>query len=128
MTGEGGGATILVIALCAFVATVGVGTASIGALFDAREQAATAAEAAALAAAVATYPPTGAGSPQKLAAEYAALNGARMVSCWCDVDSTLQARVVAITVSLTADVPLFGEVLVGKTARAEFDPRSWLGR
>jgi hypothetical protein len=128
MTGEGGGATILVIALCAFVATVGVGTASLGVLFDAREQAATAAEAAALAAAVATYPPTMAGSPQKLAAEYASLNGARLVSCWCVVDSTLRARVVAITVALSADVPLFGEVLVGKTARAEFDPRSWLGR
>lgn len=128
MTDDRGAATILVIGLCAFIATIGVGTAALGVLFDAREQAATAAEAAALAAAVATYPPTGAGSPRELAAEYAARNGARMVSCWCPVDGSLSVRVVAITVALSTDIPVFGEVLVGKTARAEFNPRSWLGR
>jgi hypothetical protein len=128
MSDDRGTATILMIGMCALVATVGVATAALGALFDAREQAATAAEAAALAAAVATYPPVGAGSPEPLAAEYASRNGARMVSCWCPVDGALRARVVAVTVALTADIPVFGEVLVGKTARAEFDPRAWLGR
>ncbi len=120
--------TILMVALCAVVATIGIATAALGVLFDAREKAATAAEAAALAAAVATYPPTGAGMPESLAAEYAARNDAEMVSCWCPVDGTLRTRVVAVTVALTADIPVFGEVLVGKTARAEFDPRAWLGR
>ena len=128
MTGDRGGITILMVAVCALVATIGVATAALGVLFDARERAATAAEAAALAAAVATYPPTGAGMPESLAAEYAARNNAEMVSCWCPVDGTLQTRVVAVTVALTADIPVFGEVLVGKTARAEFDPRAWLGR
>ncbi|HEX9864102.1 MAG TPA: hypothetical protein VGC03_03960 [Acidimicrobiia bacterium] len=128
MTADRGAATVLLVGLCALVAAIGVGSAALGVLFDAREQAATAAEAAALAAAVATFPPTGARSPQTLAAEYATRNGARLVSCWCDVDGSMAVRVVAVTVALTADLPLFGEVLVGKTARAEFDPGAWLGR
>jgi len=128
MTGERGAGTILMIGLCALIAAIGVGTAALGVLFDARENAATAAEAAALAAAVATYPAAAAGAPEDLAAEYASRNGARIVSCWCPVDPTLRSRVVAVTVASSADVPLFGEVLVGKTARAEFEPRDWLGR
>jgi hypothetical protein len=125
---EKGAGTILILGLCGLVATVGVGTAGLGVLFDAREKAATAAEAAALAAAVATYPPAADGPPERLASEMARRNGARLISCWCDVDLSLDARVVAATVALTADLPLFGEVDVGKTARAEFDPRLWLGR
>jgi Flp pilus assembly protein TadG len=128
MRGERGAGTILMIGLCALIAAIGVGTAALGVLFDARENAATAAEAAALAAAVATYPSAAGRAPGDLAAEYASRNGARVVSCWCPVDPTLRPRVVAVTVALTADVPLFGEVLVGKTARAEFEPRAWLGR
>lgn len=128
MTGERGAMTILMIGLCALVAAIGVATAALGVLFDAREKAATAAEAAALAAAVATYPPTGAEAPDDLAAEYASRNGARLVNCQCPVDGTLRSRVAAVTVELEANVPLFGEVLVGKTARAEFEPRAWLGR
>ena len=116
------------LGLCGLVAVVGVGTAALGVLFDAREKAATAAEAAALAAAVATYAPAADQTPDHVAAILARQNGARLISCWCDLDSSLRARVVAVTVALTADVPLFGEVAVGKTARAEFDPRLWLGR
>jgi hypothetical protein len=116
------------LGVCGLVASIGVGTAALGALFEARERAATAAEAGALAAAVATYPPAADGSPDRLAAELAGRNGARLISCWCDVDVSLRPRVVAVTVALTADVPLFGEVTLGKTARAEFEPRLWLGR
>ncbi|HEU5111855.1 MAG TPA: Rv3654c family TadE-like protein [Acidimicrobiia bacterium] len=128
MIGDRGAGTILMIGFCALVAAVGVATTALGVLFDAREQAATAAEAAALAAAVATYPPAGADDPGDVAGEYAVRNGARVVSCSCQTDPTLQPRVVAVTVALRADVPMFGEVLVGKTARAEFEPRAWLGR
>ncbi len=128
MTGERGAMTILMIALCALVATIGVATAALGVLFDAREQAATAAEAAALAAAVATYPPTGSDEPEGMAADFASRNGARLVSCVCPIDRTLRPRVVAVTVALEANIPMFGEVLVGRTARAEFEPRVWLGR
>jgi secretion/DNA translocation related TadE-like protein len=128
MSGERGAATILMVGCCALIATVGVASAAIGVLFDAREKAATAAEAAALAAAVATYPPTGSGDPDALAAEFASRNGARLVTCSCRVDGSIRSRVVVVTVALAAEVPLFGEVLVGKTARAEFEPRAWLGR
>lgn len=128
MSGDRGATTILVVALSAFIAVIGIATAALGLLFDARERAATAAEAAALAAAVATYPPTGAGFPTGVAVEYAARNGSRLVSCWCPVDGTLQSRVVVVTVTLTTELPVLGEVTVGKTARAEFDPRAWLGR
>jgi Flp pilus assembly protein TadG len=128
MSDDRGGMTVLMVAMCTVVAGVGIGTAALGVLFDAREQAATAAEAAALAAAVATYPATGAGSPEGLAAEFAQRNGARLISCWCPVEGGLHARAVAVTVSLDVDLPLFGEVMVAKTARAEFDPRAWLGR
>jgi Flp pilus assembly protein TadG len=128
MTGDRGAMTILMIGLCALIATVGVASTALGILFDAREKAATAAEAAALAAAVATYPPTGSGDPGALAADFASRNGARLVTCSCRVDGSLRPRVVVVTVALIAEVPLFGEVLVGKTARAEFEPRAWLGR
>jgi hypothetical protein len=123
-----GAGTVLILGLCGLVATVGVGTAALGVLFDAREKAAAAAEAAALAAAVATYPAAADGPPARLASMMAGHNGARMISCSCDLDASLDARVVAVTVALTADVPLFGEVDVGRTARAEFEPRLWLGR
>ena len=128
MTGERGAMTILMVGLCALVAVVGVATTALGVLFEAREKAATAAEAAALAAAVATYPPTGSGDPLGLATEFASRNGARLVTCYCRVDGSLKPRVVVVTVALLADVPLFGELSVGKTARAEFEPRAWLGR
>jgi len=128
MRGERGAGTILMFGLCALIAIIGIGTTALGVLFDAREKAATAAEAAALAAAVATYPPAGSEAPDDLAAEFASRNGTRLVSCWCPVDPTLKSRVVAVTVAMRANVPLFGEVLVGKTARAEFEPRAWLGR
>jgi hypothetical protein len=128
MKSDRGAGTILMLGLCGIVATIGVGTAALGVLFDAREQAATAAEAAALAAAVATYPAAADGSPDRLAAEMASQNGARLISCWCEMDGSMRPRVVAVTVALRADLPLFGEVAVGKTARAEFEPRLWLGR
>ncbi|HET9203694.1 MAG TPA: pilus assembly protein TadG-related protein [Acidimicrobiia bacterium] len=128
MSLDRGAGTVLMLGLCGLIATLGVGTAALGVLYDAREKAATAAEAAALAAAVATYPSASDGAPDRLAAELARRNGARLISCWCDVDTSLRARVVTVTVALTANVPLFGEVAVGKTARAEFEPRAWLGR
>ncbi len=128
MRSDRGAATILILALCGLIAFIGIATTSIGGLLAAREQAMTAAEAAALGAAVATYPPAADGSPVEVAARLAAANGGRLVSCRCVVDAGFDSRVVAVTVVLVVRVPLFGAVEVGKTARAEFDPRAWLGR
>lgn len=128
MTGERGAATLLAVSLSLVVALVGVASASLGVMLAARERAATAAEAAALAAAVATYPGTNQGAPRALAGEYARRNGAFLVSCRCEMDAGLRPRTVSVTVTVPADLPVFGVIIVGKTARAEFDPRAWLGR
>ena len=128
MTGDRGGASVLVVGWVAVVVTIGVATASLGALIAAREQANTAAQAAALAAAVSTYPPAGTGAaPRALAVEFAERNASRLVSCRCPVDPTLRARVVVVTTALDVEVPIFGEVTVSAAARSEFDPALWLG-
>jgi len=125
---DAGSATLPVLAAVALVAAVSVGAGSVGVLLSAREQAIAAAEAAALAAAVATYPPTGAGSPVAVAADLAKRNYATLVSCRCPVDGGLRARTVTVITAVTVDVPLFDRLTVRGGARAEFDPRSFLGR
>ena len=128
MIGEAGTATILGLFLVAVVAVVGVGTAGVGLLYAEKGRATTAAEAAALAAAVSTYPPASEESPRWAAAFFASRNGARLQKCVCPINSSLEARTVLVAVSLDVDLPLLGEVEVVGVARAEFDPREWLGR
>jgi Flp pilus assembly protein TadG len=124
---ESGGVTILMLAVLALVAVIGVGVASLGSLLAAREQAMGAAEAAALAAAVATYPPAASGDPSRLAAEYAGRNGAALESCRCPLDGSMSVRTVTVVTTTTRSVPVFGEVTIRGAARAEFDPMTWLG-
>ncbi len=119
--------TVLVIGWVAVISVIGVAATSVGSLLAAREQAYTAAEAAALASAVATYPPAATGSPLALAAEYARRNGARLATCRCPVDISIRPRTVTVTTALTVEVPLFGQVTVRASARSEFDPGRWLG-
>lgn len=127
MSREQGGATILALAWLAILTLVGVGVASIGILLTAREVAVTAAEAAALAAAVSTYPGVGLEAPTERAAEYAGRNGATLVECRCPVDPSLEPRVVTVVTERAVRVPLFGTVSVKGAARSEFDPGLWLG-
>jgi hypothetical protein len=119
--------TILVVGWVAVIAMVGVAATSVGSLLTAREEANTAAEAAALAAAVATYPPAGPGSPLALASEYAARNGSQLTSCRCEVDLSIRPRIVTVTATREVDVPIFGRITVRASARSEFDPGLWLG-
>ena len=128
MIADRGASTVVGLLLVAVVAVVGVGTAGVGFLFSERERATTAAEAAALAAAVSTYAPASAQSPQRAAALLATRNGARLKTCLCPRNSSLAARSVLVTVSVDVDLPLLGDVEVIGVARAEFDPREWLGR
>lgn len=128
MSRDAGGVSVLMVSLVTVVAVVGIGVTSVGSLLAAREQAFAAAEAAALAAAVATYPPAASGSPVGLAREYATANGASLVTCRCPVDGTMRVRTVTVFTSVTAEVPLFGELAVKGGARAEFDPEAWMGR
>ena len=128
MNSDSGGVSVLMVALVALLAVVGIGVTSVGGLLAAREQAFSAAEAAALAAAVATYPPAASENPARLARDYAAANGASLVTCRCTVDGTMKVRTVTVVAAVTSDVPLFGELAVKGAARAEFDPRAWMGR
>ena len=111
----------------AIVVLLGVAVTAVGMLYGAKAQATTASDAAALAAAVATYPPASDGDPVAVAAELAAANGAKLMACACVRDTTLTARTVEVTTVVEVEVPLFGSVPVKGVSRAEFDPVRWLG-
>lgn len=115
-------------AVVAIVAVLAVAVASIGTLYAARAQATNAADAAALAAAVATYPPASATSPVVAASGAARANGASIDQCRCPVDGGMGDRTVEVRALVRATVPIFGEIPVRASSRAEFSPREWLGR
>lgn len=125
--GDRGSAAVLMVAMAGVVAVVGMGSASVGLLLSVREVAATAAEAASLAAAVATYPPASSGAPVVVASEMAEQNGAQLESCRCAMDSSLRVRRVTVVTAAITEVPLFGTVVIKGSATAEFDPAAWAG-
>lgn len=119
--------TVVMMAALAMITFVSFAVVGLGGLYVARARAQTAADAAALAAAVSTYPPASSLGP-KLAAGRAALeNGTSLVVCRCPVDSSLQVRVVEVVTMVTSEVPVFGRLEVRAASRAEFDPMRWLG-
>lgn len=128
MTRDDGAMAIAMTALIAIVATLTTAIAAIGVLYAARAQATNAADAGALAAAVATYPPAAQTSPLAAARAAAGENGAVVVSCRCPVDAGMRARVVEVRTAIAVEVPIFGAITVRSASRAEFDPRLWLGR
>jgi len=93
---ERGSITVVAAAVMALVAVLTMGAADVGKALVAREQSQAAADAAALAAAQELVMPTGR-TPAKLAAEYAARNGATLASCTCapgTTEAVVEARVV----------------------------------
>ncbi|CAN5853779.1 hypothetical protein BH23ACT4_BH23ACT4_14810 [soil metagenome] len=122
-----GSATLVAALVVAIVLTAMVGLGSLTVLYGVRAEANNAADAAALAAAVATYPPAGAGDPRAEAARYAGANGAVLVSCDCTVDSQLEVRKATVIVEKEVTVPFFGTLKVRAGATGEFDPVAWLG-
>ncbi len=128
MTFERGGMAVLMTGVVSILAVVAVATASLGVAYAARVQATTAADAGALAAAVATYPPAGRRPPVEEAQTVVGRNGAKLVSCECHIDSHLGVRVVLVVTMVEIDVPVFGQLEIRGVSRAEFDPRLWLGR
>ena len=119
---------VVMTAVVALLAVVAVATASLGLAYAARAQAQTAADAASLAAAVASYPGTGRRVPVVEAASVAAANGARLVSCRCPMDPGMTPRTAWVVAMVPVDLPVLGEIRVTAAAGAEFDPRRWLGR
>lgn len=125
---ERGSALPAVAGVFAILATLTLATASLGVIYAAREIAANGADAAALAAAVATYPPAGRGGAPELAARAAAAaNGAVLVRCECPVDLRMRPRVATVIASVDVEVPVLGGLTVRARSRAEFDPIRWLG-
>jgi Flp pilus assembly protein TadG len=119
---------VAMAAVVALLSVVVVATASLGMAYSARVQANTAADAGALAAAVATYPETGRPSPAEEAQAVVTANGATLVSCACRVDPVLRVRAVLVVTAVVVSVPVFGDLEIRGMSRAEFDPRLWLGR
>ena len=128
MSSERGAMAVAMTGVVALLSVVVVATASLTVAYSARVQANTAADAGALAAAVATYPGTGRQSPAKEAQGVVARNGARLVSCACRIDPALRVRAVVVVTAVVVDVPVFGNLEIRGVSRAEFDPRLWLGR
>lgn len=122
-----GSATVVVALIMAILLVAVVGLGSLTVLYGVRAEAHNAADAAALAAAVGTYPPAGAGDPFAEAARYAAANGALVVSCECAIDSSLGVRSATVIVEKEVTVPFFGTLGVRAGATGEFDPVAWLG-
>lgn len=114
--------------IIALLAAVALATAGLGVVYAAREQAVAGADAAALAAAVATFPLAGqTGPPAEAAQAAAAANGAALVSCQCPIQENMGTRTVTVITSVRVKVPMFGEMMVRARSRAEFDPARWLG-
>lgn len=128
MNEDRGSATIVGLFLAAVFGVGMIALGSVASLYGARTHASTAADAAALAAAVATYPAAGGGDPVAEARHYALLNAAVLVGCECPVDATLETRTATVIVEMKVKVPFFGVVPVRAGARGEFDPLAWLGR
>lgn len=128
MKAERGAVAVIMVTVVALIAVVTLAAASLALAFSAKIQAATAADAAALAAAVATYPAASRGEPFLAARAAAAHNHAALVWCDCPVNPSLEARTVGVRTQVVVDLPMFGRLGINGAARAEFDPRRWLGR
>lgn len=128
MKKDNGSATVIVFMVVVILSVGMIGLGSVASLYAARVGASNAADAAALAAAVATYPPAGAGDPREEARIFALRNGALVRECRCPIDATIRARIVTVIVETKIKVPFFGVMPVRAGARAEFDPLLWLGR
>lgn len=110
---------MLAVSLTAVVALIfGVGLDALR-LIDIHTQARTAADAAALAAAVATHQgPIPTGEAQRLAG----LNGASMLSCRCPTDRSMLPRSVTVVVEMRVERWLLPVRRVVAEASAEYDP------
>ena len=125
---EEGAAGVLLLGVAAVGLLLMAGVGIVGSLVVARTEAASAADAAALAAAPVTFRPFGAtGTPTEEAARFATANRTRLVECECAVDRSWAARTVRVVVERQLDLGPFGSVPVRASSRAEFTPAALLG-
>ncbi|MEX1207712.1 MAG: Rv3654c family TadE-like protein [Acidimicrobiia bacterium] len=120
---ERGSASLALLGVTGVVMMLAVGLAVVGSVMQARVEASTAADAAALAAAPVTFLPFGAqGTPTEEAARFATLNGSRLLSCICPVDPSWEPRTVEVRIERSVEIWPLGTIEVEATGRAEFVP------
>ena len=119
---EQGSITVVASSVVALVLVMAAGLGVAGQLVAGWSQTATAADAAALAAAPATF----LGSPVEEASRIAAANGSRLISCMCPVDRSFATRTVEVRTETRVQIPVLGDVAIRATSRAEFDPMAGL--
>ncbi|MGH8958768.1 MAG: Rv3654c family TadE-like protein [Acidimicrobiia bacterium] len=119
---ERGSATILALALVLVVIVTGLALLAAVQLVTARARAITAADAAALAAAPATFPALGEAAPTQVAADFAESNGARLLRCRCAMVESFDPRQVEVEVVVATRIAIVGEVEVRAVSRAEYVP------
>lgn len=118
-----GSASIALLGVVALVLVLAVGLAAVGSVLRARVEAGAAADAASLAAAPVTFLPFGArGTPTEEAARFAALNGARIISCSCPIDHSWEPRTVEVRTERVVEIWPLGVYRVHGVGRAEFVP------
>jgi secretion/DNA translocation related TadE-like protein len=100
------------------VLVLGIVVAGFGQVLAARFQASTAADAAALAAAPATF----FADPHQEAARLAGANGARLIACECAPDRTWAPRTVETLTEVDVDVVVLGPMRIRARGRAEYVP------
>ena len=123
MTTASGSATPLLLAVVAAGLALVVAIGDIAGYIGAGMQAATAADAAALAAAPVTFDAFGTIRTPRLEAQaFAVANGASLVTCHCPVDRSWNPRTVEVIVERPVRLVLFGSRKVRAVGRAEFLP------
>ncbi len=123
MTNERGSVTVLVsaIVLLAMVGTLLV--VDVAKVMAVRAGLVVAADAAALAAAPATFAAFGqAVQPQQAAVELAVANGTELVRCDCPIDRSWRVRRVVVTVGTEVELTLLADRYLTASAAAEFRP------
>ena len=88
----------------------------------------TAADAAALAAAPATFPALELGDPRVVAGQAALQNGARLIECVCATDESFDARTALVRVEVGVEVPVVGLWTIEATSAARFEPAVLVGQ
>lgn len=118
MSNDEGSASVLLAGTVFVILVLGIVVGGAGQVVAARFQASTAADAAALAAAPATF----LGDPYREAARLAKANGARLLWCRCPLNRTWVPRTVETLVEIDVDVLGLGARTIRARGSAEYLP------
>lgn len=118
--GERGAIAVLAALVVGLVLVMGVALLDVTAVLSARTRAQTAADAAALAAAPATFHPGV--TAREAARRMAEANGARLVWCRCRSDHRPLPRIVSVATEVVARLWMWEDIGVRGLSRAEFVP------